>query len=67
MRDNIIQVFSKFVGEGKATIKFKEPAHDLCISNVSGHHAYDRCVCANAHVCVCVWVLFDNYRQTLPN
>ena len=32
VRDNIIQVFSKFVGEGKATIKFKEPAHDLCIS-----------------------------------
>ena len=55
MRDNIIQVFSKFVGEGKATIKFKEPAHDLCISKVSGH----RCICIDvcAYVCVCPYII----------
>ena len=34
MRGNIIHIFSKFVAEGKATIKFKEPAHDLSISKV---------------------------------
>lgn len=39
IRNNIKRVFSKFLHEGKATIKFKEPAHDLSISKVFG------CVC----------------------
>ena len=34
IRNNICKVFSKFIQEGKATIKFKEPAHDLSISKV---------------------------------
>lgn len=28
---NIEAVFTKFVSEGKFTIRFKEPAHDLCV------------------------------------
>lgn len=27
---NIEQVFSKFVSQGKLTLRFKQPAHDLC-------------------------------------
>ena len=34
MKNNITKVFAKFVQDGKATIKFKEPAHDLFISKV---------------------------------
>lgn len=30
--DNIEQVFSKFIGEGKLTLRFKQPPHDLCFS-----------------------------------
>ncbi|XP_018320874.1 leucine-rich repeat protein 1 [Agrilus planipennis] len=31
IRDNIIQVLTRFLNEGKVTIKFKEPQHDLYI------------------------------------
>ncbi len=34
VKNNISRIFSKFVQEGKATVKFKEPAHDLAISKV---------------------------------
>jgi len=34
VKDNIVRVFSKFVQEGKATIKFRDPAHDIAISKV---------------------------------
>ena len=29
---NIEKVFTKFVNEGKATVRFKRPAHDICIT-----------------------------------
>nr|XP_053634415.1 leucine-rich repeat protein 1-like [Cherax quadricarinatus] len=29
--ENIERVFTKYVAEGKFTIRFKEPAHDLCV------------------------------------
>lgn len=29
---NIEQIFSKFASEGKLTIRFKQPQHDLCLS-----------------------------------
>ena len=35
IKNNVQKIFSKFVGDGKATVKFKEPAHDLVISKVS--------------------------------
>ena len=31
---NVEQIFDKFVDEGKATIRLKVPARDLCIRNV---------------------------------
>lgn len=31
MKKNIEQVFTRFVNEGKATIRFKQPPHDVCI------------------------------------
>ncbi|KAJ9582469.1 hypothetical protein L9F63_003162 [Diploptera punctata] len=31
VKNNIEQVFTRFVNEGKATIRFKSPPHDLCI------------------------------------
>ena len=34
IKDNIQQIFGKFLNEGKATIRFKEPEQDLCISKV---------------------------------
>ena len=34
IKNNVAKIFSKFLQEGKATIKFKEPAHDLSISKV---------------------------------
>lgn len=35
VKENVSKVFSKFVGEGKATIRFREPAHELALSKVS--------------------------------
>ncbi|XP_071080990.1 leucine-rich repeat protein 1-like [Haliotis cracherodii] len=32
IKNNVSQVFAKFVSEGKATIRFKEPEQDLCLS-----------------------------------
>jgi hypothetical protein len=32
---NIANIFGKFVREGKATIRFKQPTHELCLSKVS--------------------------------
>ena len=34
MKNNITKVFTRFLQEGKATIKFKDPAHDIAISKV---------------------------------
>jgi LRR-repeat protein 1 len=31
VKKNIEQVFTRFVNEGKATIRFKHPPHDVCI------------------------------------
>lgn len=31
MRKNIEQIFTRFVEEGKATVRFKNPPHDICI------------------------------------
>ncbi|XP_041070872.1 leucine-rich repeat protein 1 isoform X3 [Carcharodon carcharias] len=35
LKENIEQFFTKFVEEGKATIRLKEPAVDVCLSKVS--------------------------------
>ncbi|KAK6180712.1 hypothetical protein SNE40_008713 [Patella caerulea] len=32
VKDNIEQYFVKFINEGKATVRIKEPQHDICIS-----------------------------------
>ena len=43
VKENVSKVFSRFVSEGKATIRFKEPAHELAISKVSSnkfHHLF---------------------------
>jgi len=37
VKNNIVKVFTKFVQEGKATIKFRDPAHDIAISKVRHH------------------------------
>lgn len=34
IKDNVQQIFGKFLNEGKATIRFKEPEQDLCLSKV---------------------------------
>lgn len=31
IKDNVGNLFTRMIGEGKATIRFTEPAHDLCI------------------------------------
>lgn len=31
---NICQIFNKFVSDGKATIRFKQPEEDICINKV---------------------------------
>jgi LRR-repeat protein 1 len=31
VKKNIEQVFTRFLNEGKATIRFKDPPHDMCI------------------------------------
>ena len=31
VKNNVEQVFTRFVNEGKATIRFKTPPHDVCI------------------------------------
>ena len=47
IRDNVIHIFARFVKDGKATLRFKEPAHDLSISKV---HKYLRIVeCFNCN------------------
>ena len=35
MKSNIEQIFARFVSEGKATLRMKDPPHDVCISKVS--------------------------------
>lgn len=46
VKRNVVKVFSKFVEQGKATIKFREPAHDLAISKVSIHATRSAAECA---------------------
>ena len=31
IKNNVTQMFTKMINEGKATIRFADPAHDLCI------------------------------------
>ena len=38
VQGNVTKLFSKFISEGKLTIRFKEPAHDVVISKVEQHH-----------------------------
>jgi hypothetical protein len=47
---NIATVFAKFRGEGKSTIRLREPPVDIAISKVRF------CVCVCVYVCVCVCV-----------
>eukprot|EP00794_Sanderia_malayensis_P006988 gene6988-7773_t len=37
IKENILQVFSRFTENGRATISFKEPQHDIWISKASPH------------------------------
>lgn len=39
VQNNIDRVFSKFICEGKATIRFINPSHDLAISKVSADNS----------------------------
>lgn len=34
LKDNIEKFFTKFVEEGKATVRLQEPAVDICLSKV---------------------------------
>ena len=34
---NVEQVFARFVSEGKLTLRFKQPPHDLCLSGETRH------------------------------
>jgi LRR-repeat protein 1 len=38
LKGNIQQCFTKFVNEGKATVRFTEPPHDVCLSKVRFTH-----------------------------
>lgn len=38
LKDNIEKFFTKFVEEGKATVRLKEPAVDICLSKVCISH-----------------------------
>ncbi|XP_028575159.2 leucine-rich repeat protein 1 [Podarcis muralis] len=38
LRENIEQLFTKFVEEGKATVRLKEPAVDICLSKANVGH-----------------------------
>ncbi|CAI5764893.1 leucine-rich repeat protein 1 [Podarcis lilfordi] len=38
LRENIEQLFTKFVEEGKATVRLKEPAVDICLSKANVSH-----------------------------
>lgn len=40
LRDNIEKFFTWFVEEGKATVRLKEPAVDICLSKVWRHTHY---------------------------
>jgi len=35
--DNLEQVFAKFVSQGKMTVRFKQPQHDLCFTGEARH------------------------------
>ncbi|EAW65764.1 leucine rich repeat protein 1 [Homo sapiens] len=37
LRENIEQFFTKFVDEGKATVRLKEPPVDICLSKMESH------------------------------
>ena len=39
VQGNIFQIFTKFLENGKVTIRLKEPPHDLFISKVGCRHA----------------------------
>ena len=34
LKENIQQYFTRFVGEGKATLRLVEPPYDICLSKV---------------------------------
>ena len=53
VKNNISKVFTRFIQEGKATIKFKEPAHDLAISKVYIHTCACVCACVCTYICTC--------------
>lgn len=38
MEKNVEQCFTKFVNEGKATIRFIEPPYDVCLSKVRRYY-----------------------------
>lgn len=50
LKDNIEKFFTKFVGEGKATLRLKEPAVDICLSKV--------CISEGHYCCLFVGIFF---------
>lgn len=44
LKDNIEKFFTKFVEEGKATVRLKEPAVDICLSKVCISPPHNCCV-----------------------
>ena len=41
IKGNTEKVFTKFVHEGKATLRFSEPPHDICVSKVGNSSTQD--------------------------
>ncbi|XP_040825577.1 leucine-rich repeat protein 1 [Ochotona curzoniae] len=41
LKENIEQFFTKFVDEGKATVRLKEPPVDICLSKANSKHLKD--------------------------
>jgi hypothetical protein len=37
VKNNVLKLFTKFIGHGKATVIFRHPSHQLFISKVRGH------------------------------
>ncbi|XP_020030084.1 leucine-rich repeat protein 1 isoform X3 [Castor canadensis] len=64
LKENIEQFFTKFVDEGKATVRLKEPPVDICISKASiwlSYHSFPSLsrfgYCKN----LCLWKILSKF------
>uniref|UniRef100_A0A8C2JV71 PIF1/LRR1 pleckstrin homology domain-containing protein n=1 Tax=Cyprinus carpio TaxID=7962 RepID=A0A8C2JV71_CYPCA len=54
LKENIEKFFTWFVEEGKATVRLKEPAIDICLSKVKTYtNVFHEGLCLILCVCVC--------------